>query len=205
MEGKTYDLRTTVALRTGGNHKKRNPGWIAGGAGDGALIGVAAAGNIHFRAETTLTFRLEQPVTIGEQELAEAFIHASVQICAGFVRRAVQPVIYRVDLETGAPAPCAFSPINPLLYLFVLANSIYWKSVGVCFANSERTGRIMAMKCEYCGKGPSFGNVVSHANNTRRRRWNPNLKSVRALISGARKRVKVCTACIRAGKIKKAA
>ena len=44
----------------------------------------------------------------------------------------------------------------------------------------------MAMKCEYCGKGPSYGNVVSHANNTRRRRWNPNLKSVRALISGAR-------------------
>ena len=69
----------------------------------------------------------------------------------------------------------------------------------------RREGRIMAMKCEYCGKGPSYGNVVSHANNTRRRRWNPNLKSVRALISGARKRVKVCTACIRAGKVKKAA
>ena len=63
----------------------------------------------------------------------------------------------------------------------------------------------MAMKCEYCGKAPSYGNVVSHANNTRRRRWNPNLKSVRALVSGARKRVKVCTACIRAGKVKKAA
>jgi large subunit ribosomal protein L28 len=69
----------------------------------------------------------------------------------------------------------------------------------------ELIGRIMAMKCEYCGKGPSFGNVVSHANNTRRRRWNPNLKSVRAFVSGARKRVKVCTACIRAGKVKKAA
>ena len=39
-----YDLRTTAALRTGGNHKKRNLGWIAGGAGGGALIGVAAAG-----------------------------------------------------------------------------------------------------------------------------------------------------------------
>jgi|ERR1051325_2427990 large subunit ribosomal protein L28 len=71
--------------------------------------------------------------------------------------------------------------------------------------NLSEVGRIMAMKCEYCGKGPNFGNVVSHANNTRRRRWNPNLKSVRALVSGARKRVKVCTACIRAGKVKKAA
>jgi len=63
----------------------------------------------------------------------------------------------------------------------------------------------MAMKCELCGKGPSFGNVVSHANNTRRRRWNPNLKSVRALVGGTHKRVKACTACIRAGKVKKVA
>jgi large subunit ribosomal protein L28 len=47
--------------------------------------------------------------------------------------------------------------------------------------------------------------VISHANNTRRRRWNPNLKRVRALVSGARKQMRVCTACIRAGKVKKAA
>jgi len=61
----------------------------------------------------------------------------------------------------------------------------------------------MALKCELCGKGPSYGNVVSHANNTRRRRWNPNLKSVRAVVAGTHKRVRVCTACIRAGKITK--
>ena len=60
-------------------------------------------------------------------------------------------------------------------------------------------------KCELCGKGPSFGNVISHANNTRRRRWNPNLRNVRALVNGARKHLQVCTACIRAGKVKKAA
>ena len=42
----------------------------------------------------------------------------------------------------------------------------------------------MAMKCELCGKGPQYGNVVSHANNTRRRRWNPNLKRVRAVVAG---------------------
>jgi large subunit ribosomal protein L28 len=63
----------------------------------------------------------------------------------------------------------------------------------------------MALKCSICGKGPHFGNVVSHANNTRRRRWNPNLKSVRALVNGARKQVRVCTACIRLGRVKKAA
>ena len=63
----------------------------------------------------------------------------------------------------------------------------------------------MAMKCVLCGKGPSFGNVVSHANNTRRRRWNANLKSVRAVVSGVRRRVKVCTTCLRSGRVRKAA
>jgi len=63
----------------------------------------------------------------------------------------------------------------------------------------------MAQKCEVCGKGPSYGNVVSHANNTRRRRWNANLRSVRALVSGTRRRVKVCTVCLRSGKVRKAA
>ena len=63
----------------------------------------------------------------------------------------------------------------------------------------------MAQKCKLCGKGPSFGNVVSHANNTRRRRWNPNLQRVRAVIDGVRSRIRVCTSCIRAGRVTKAA
>ncbi len=63
----------------------------------------------------------------------------------------------------------------------------------------------MAQRCTICGKGPSFGNVVSHANNTRRRRWNPNLQRVRAVIDGARKQVRVCTSCIRSGRVTKAA
>jgi large subunit ribosomal protein L28 len=63
----------------------------------------------------------------------------------------------------------------------------------------------MAHRCEVCGKGPSYGNVVSHANNTRRRRWNANLRSVRALVGGVRRRVKVCTTCLRSGRVRKAA
>jgi large subunit ribosomal protein L28 len=63
----------------------------------------------------------------------------------------------------------------------------------------------MAQKCELCGKGPQYGNVISHANNTRRRRWNPNLRTVHALVNGARRKLRVCTACIRAGRVKKAA
>ena len=63
----------------------------------------------------------------------------------------------------------------------------------------------MAQKCVICGKKPQFGNVISHANNTRRRRWNPNLRRVRALIDGVRSHVRVCTACLRSGRVKKAA
>lgn len=63
----------------------------------------------------------------------------------------------------------------------------------------------MAMKCAVCGKAPQFGNVISHANNTRRRRWNPNLRRIRAVIDGVKQHVRVCTACIRAGRVTKAA
>jgi large subunit ribosomal protein L28 len=63
----------------------------------------------------------------------------------------------------------------------------------------------MAVMCELCGKKPHFGNKISHANNVRRRRWNPNLKRVKAIVAGTRKHVRVCTTCLRSGKVVKAA
>ncbi len=62
----------------------------------------------------------------------------------------------------------------------------------------------MAKVCEICGKKPMFGNRVSHANNRTRRRFNPNLQKVRAIIQGQTRRVTVCTRCIQAGKVLKA-
>jgi large subunit ribosomal protein L28 len=63
----------------------------------------------------------------------------------------------------------------------------------------------MANRCEICGKGVAFGKNVSHAHNVSPRRFNPNLQSVRALVNGAAKRLKVCTRCIRSNKVVKAA
>ena len=63
----------------------------------------------------------------------------------------------------------------------------------------------MARVCEVCGRGPMFGNRVSHAHNVTKRRWNVNLQTVRAFVNGASKRMRVCTSCIRNGKIQKAA
>lgn len=63
----------------------------------------------------------------------------------------------------------------------------------------------MAKRCEICGKGPMFGSRVSHAHNVTKRRWNVNLQSFHALIDGTKKRVKVCTKCIKKGAVKRAA
>jgi len=57
----------------------------------------------------------------------------------------------------------------------------------------------MARVCEICGKGPSVGNNVSHANNKTKRRWYPNIQKVKAVRNGAVKRINVCTRCIRSG------
>jgi hypothetical protein len=89
VDGKTYEIRTASADRVGGNHNKRNLAWIGGGAGGGLLIGALAAGgkgaliggpigagagvatayltgkkDIKRPAETRLTFKLTEPVTV---------------------------------------------------------------------------------------------------------------------------------------------
>ncbi len=60
-------------------------------------------------------------------------------------------------------------------------------------------------QCAVCGKRPSVGNNVSHANNKTKRRWNPNLQRVKANLEGTVRYIKACTRCIRSGKVKKAA
>jgi large subunit ribosomal protein L28 len=62
----------------------------------------------------------------------------------------------------------------------------------------------MSRVCEICGKGPSFGHNVSHANNKTKRVWYPNLQRVRVLRNKNVVRMKVCTRCIRSGRITKA-
>ena len=62
----------------------------------------------------------------------------------------------------------------------------------------------MAKRCDVCGKGPMVGNNVSHAHNTTRRRWLPNLQRVRARIDGRVKRIRACTQCIKSGRVVKA-
>lgn len=85
----SYELQTNTVGRHGGNHKKRNFALIGGGGGGGALIGAIAAGgkgaliggpvgagvgtavaaftgkkDFVLPAETRLSFRLHEPVTL---------------------------------------------------------------------------------------------------------------------------------------------
>ncbi|MBV8726492.1 MAG: 50S ribosomal protein L28 [Candidatus Eremiobacteraeota bacterium] len=63
----------------------------------------------------------------------------------------------------------------------------------------------MAKRCDICGKGPMAGNNVSHAMNKTRRRWLPNLQSVRIVSNGTHKTARVCTACLRAKRVTRVA
>jgi large subunit ribosomal protein L28 len=55
----------------------------------------------------------------------------------------------------------------------------------------------MARKCEICGKGPQFGNRVSHSNRKTRHKFNPNIQNVRIEVNGVSRKVKICTSCLR--------
>ncbi|MGB5985149.1 MAG: 50S ribosomal protein L28 [Desulfobacterales bacterium] len=62
----------------------------------------------------------------------------------------------------------------------------------------------MSKICELCGKKPMKGHHISHAHNVTNRRFNPNLQRVRALKEGQVKKMMVCTACIKSGRVVKA-
>ena len=72
-------------------------------------------------------------------------------------------------------------------------------------------------ECAICGKRPVVGKQVTHRGmlkvkggvgrrtvRVNPRRFLPNLQSARVILKGAIKRVRVCTACLRSGRVPKA-
>ncbi|MCK9248924.1 MAG: 50S ribosomal protein L28 [Solirubrobacteraceae bacterium] len=63
----------------------------------------------------------------------------------------------------------------------------------------------MAKVCTSCGKGPAFGQSRSHSMRATKRRFDANLQKVRLMVGGTPQRAYVCTRCLKAGKVQKAA
>lgn len=62
----------------------------------------------------------------------------------------------------------------------------------------------MGKECDFCGKKPQVGNLVSHSNIKTKRRFLPNLQSVRHQDpDGTVRTVRVCTRCLRNGLVTK--
>jgi large subunit ribosomal protein L28 len=91
------------------------------------------------------------------------------------------------------PAPASWPNPPDSCKIVLLARQQAWKEF-----------RFMARVCDICGKGPQFGNTISHAHNVSKRRWNVNLRPVHAKVGAATKHIRVCTSCLRSGKVVKA-
>ncbi len=61
----------------------------------------------------------------------------------------------------------------------------------------------MSRVCDICGKRSLVGYRISHSHRKTKRKWFPNLQKVRAVVNGSRRKVTVCTKCLKAGKITK--
>lgn len=63
-------------------------------------------------------------------------------------------------------------------------------------------------KCEICDKSVNFGNQLSitrsHISKRSTRTFKPNLRTVKAMVDGQPKKIKVCAKCLRSGKVTKA-
>ena len=62
----------------------------------------------------------------------------------------------------------------------------------------------MPKECVICGKGPVFGQSVSHSHKASKKKWKPNLQRIKSETTSGVRRIWVCTRCIRSGKVKKA-
>ena len=59
----------------------------------------------------------------------------------------------------------------------------------------------MSRQCEICGKTPLKAAKISFSHKQNVHRQAPNLQSVKVKLNGTVKTMKVCTSCIKAGKV----
>ena len=62
----------------------------------------------------------------------------------------------------------------------------------------------MSRRCEICDKGLTFGIQYSHSHRRTNRTWAPNIKKIKAIVNGTPTTLRVCTRCLRSGKVQRA-
>lgn len=76
----------------------------------------------------------------------------------------------------------------------------------------------MSRRCEICNKGGVRGNIIHRRGQAKKtggigqhitaitpRAFQVNLQTVRAVVNGGTRRIKVCTKCLKSGRVTKAA
>ncbi len=53
------------------------------------------------------------------------------------------------------------------------------------------------MKCDVCGKSAQYGSSISHSKRHTKRRWLPNIQRLTIVVDGKKKKVNICTRCLR--------
>ncbi|MBN2829003.1 MAG: 50S ribosomal protein L28 [Candidatus Cloacimonetes bacterium] len=61
----------------------------------------------------------------------------------------------------------------------------------------------MSRICDVCGKSSMVGNHRSHALNATKRRFQPNLFNIKAEMNGEVKKIRICSSCLKANKVRK--
>jgi large subunit ribosomal protein L28 len=66
-----------------------------------------------------------------------------------------------------------------------------------CNSFMPKTQGELTLKCDLCGKTPLFGHNVSHSKRRTNRSWTPNIHPATITINGVKKRLNLCTRCLR--------
>jgi|GEM_PF-30423 ribosomal protein L28 len=60
---------------------------------------------------------------------------------------------------------------------------------------------LMSKVCDFCGKHAVAGRSISHSHRTVARTFKPNIQRVTVVVDGQRKKMNVCSRCLKSGKI----
>lgn len=65
----------------------------------------------------------------------------------------------------------------------------------------SKKGLDMSKVCEICGKHPVAGRSISHSHRVSNRTFRPNIQRVYVVVDGHRRKMNVCTTCLKAQKV----